>query len=77
MQVYCVVSLFCGVVLGVNCLLSNHLAEVEKACVLCLFLTVPWVGLLSVLVAFPCHSCFLASMILASMTNKVTCLVEE
>ena len=46
---------------------SNHHAVEEKAgcvvavCIMCLFLTVPWVGLQSVIVAFPGHTHLLLS----------------
>ena len=58
-----VCSLFCYTVFGAFSSLGNHLIEEEIAdcftlivflmCVLCLFLMVPWIGLLCVIVAFP------------------------
>ena len=60
-------ALFCSVALGVPFYFGNYIAEEERAscftlivflavCVLCLFLTVPRVGLQSVIVVFPSYT---------------------
>ena len=50
---FCVVSLFCGVVLSI---FSSIVIVLAVLCVLCLCPTLPWVGLQSVIVAFPGHT---------------------
>ena len=64
LRLLCVISSWCR---GLWCLV-NHLADEERAdcftlivlllliCVLYLYLVVPWIGLLSVRVAFPGHT---------------------
>ena len=47
---------------------------VVAVCVLCPFLTVPWVGMQSVFVAFPGHIHLLSD---ASLWDKISCTLDK